>query len=247
MGGSGAEGSGVIVGLSGKRAVVTGGTRGVGREITLALAEAGARVLTCYHADADGARTLRERIGAPHRVIRADVTTDAGTGALASTARTVLGGVDVLVNNVGVDGHAPLADLAEDEWHRVLDANLTATARVTAALLPLLAPAASVVNIGAAVARRGRPGSAHHGASKSAVPGLTRSLARELGPGVRVNTVAPGVVAADLPAPVADRLRSATALGRLGGPADVVGPVLFLADDRSRYVTGTTLTVDGGM
>lgn len=234
--------------LAGRNAVVTGGTRGVGRAVAEALAGAGATVLTCFHTDARRAEELRASIDGPLHAVRADITTGEGVGALADAARSLPGGVDVLVNNVGVDGHGPLGELAGTEWRRVLDANLTSAAQVTAALLPVLKPGASVVNIGAAAARRGRPYSAHHGASKAAITGLTRSLAKELGAGgIRVNTVAPGVVAPDLPPPVAERLRSATALGRLGTPEDVVGAVLFLAGDRSRYVTGTTVTVDGGM
>jgi 3-oxoacyl-[acyl-carrier protein] reductase len=238
----------VKLNLAGKRAVVTGGTRGLGREITVALAEAGATVLTCYRSGADQAGQLRAHIGEQHQVIQADVSTEEGAASLAAAAQALFGQADICANNVGVDGHAPVEKITPAEWERVTGANLTAMALVTGALLPVLAPGASVINIGAAAARRGRPFSAHHGASKAAVPGLTRSLAREFGPaGVRVNTVAPGVLAADLPAPIADRLRAATALGRLGTPSDIVGTVLFLASDRSRYVTGATLTVDGGM
>jgi 3-oxoacyl-[acyl-carrier protein] reductase len=133
-----------------------------------------------------------------------------------------------------------------------MDANLTSTFLVTKAATGLLVDGASIVNIGSSAALRGRPHSAHYAASKSALLGLTRSLAKEVGRrGIRVNTVAPGVIVTESddgpPPPVADLIRGMTALGRLGIADEVAGAVMFLVGDQSRYVSASTLYVDGGI
>jgi 3-oxoacyl-[acyl-carrier protein] reductase len=239
--------------LAGKRAVVTGGTRGIGRAVALELAAAGARVVACHREPGSGDALAKELadLGTDHAVVCADVTDPDGRAAIAEAARTHLGGVDVLVNNAGVHGHGGVGELDLAEWRRVLEVNTAAPFTVTQALLPQLADGASVVNIGASAALRGRPTGAHYGASKAAVAGLTRSLAKELGGrGIRVNLVAPGVVDTGdepLPPPALARITAMTALRRLGSPEDVARAVAFLAGDGSRYITGATIHVDGGM
>jgi 3-oxoacyl-[acyl-carrier protein] reductase len=153
---------------------------------------------------------------------------------------------------VGVDGRARFAELSQQEWDRVVSANLTSGFLVTQATLGLVADHGSIIYIGASAGMRGRPESAHYCASKTALNGLTRSLAREVGGrGVRVNTVAPGVIVKGPgdgpPPPVAEQIKAVTALGRLGAPDEVAAAVLFLASDASRYITGVTLNVDGGV
>jgi 3-oxoacyl-[acyl-carrier protein] reductase len=242
-------------GLKGKRVLVTGGTRGIGRATVLAFAERGARVVTCHRSGGtDASRMVDElaREGGKHRVVQADVTDAAGAKHLLTVCQQHLGGLDVLVNNVGVDGHAPLEDLDEQQWHHLLDHNVTSAYLVTREALPLLANGASIVNVGSAAALRGRPAAAHYVASKAALIGFTRGLCTELGPRqIRVNTVAPGVTSedpeADLPPRVLERLLSAIALRRLCQPQNVADAVLFLAGDSSQCVSGATLTVDGGM
>jgi 3-oxoacyl-[acyl-carrier protein] reductase len=241
--------------LTDKHVLVTGGSRGIGRATTLAFARAGAHVVACFRHDgevaAELARELKE-IDDTHEVVRADVTRPEDVARLMDICRLVLGGLDVVVNNAGTDGQAPLGELAGSEWHRVVDTDLTAAYLVTQAALPLLVPGASVVNIGASVALRGRPGSAHYGAAKAGLIGLTRSLCKELGPrGIRVNTVAPGVIetepSAGLPLELRAQIRAMTPIGRLGTPEDVAAAVIFLAGDPSRHVSGVTLNVDGGL
>lgn len=242
-------------GLAGKRVLVTGGSRGIGRATALAFARAGARTVVAHRTAGPHAGELRRELdatGADHLLVQADVTDAQGAGSLAEAVRESLGGLDVLVNNVGVDGHAKFGDLDADEWHRVMDHNVTSAYLVTRAVLDLLADGASVVNVGASVALRGRAFGAHYSASKAALIGFGRALGKELGPrGIRVNTVAPGVTetepGAGLPPHVAERIASMTALGRLGRPEDVAGAVLYLAGDASTYVTGTTIEVDGGI
>lgn len=243
------------LGLAGKRVLVTGGTRGIGRETVLAFARAGARVVTCNRSPGEAADSLARELkdlGDSHRVVQADATDPAGAAALADACAEALGGLDVVVNNVGVDGRSALDELTTDEWHRVIDANVTSCFLVTQATLGVLADGGAVINIGSAVGLRGRPHSAHYGASKEAIIGLSRSLAKELGRrGIRVNTVVPGVIEtepdAGLPSEVADIIRGMTALGRLGSCADVAAAVLFLASDAARYISGASINVDGGM
>jgi 3-oxoacyl-[acyl-carrier protein] reductase len=244
-----------MLGLADKRVLVTGASRGIGRVVALELARAGAAVVACHRTEGEAAASLARELkeyGEAHRVVPADVTIDADVAALVAACHQSLGGLDGVVNNVGVDGRSPIGELAPPQWQRMLDANLTSQYRVTRAALPLLAGGGSIVNLGASVATRGRPGSAHYAAAKAGVIGLTRSLAKELGPqGIRVNAVAPGVVDTaaddDIPPPVRQMIVGMTALGRLGTPADVAGAVLYLLSDIASYVTGVVLNVDGGM
>lgn len=243
------------LGLAGKRVLVTGGTRGIGRETVLSFARSGARVVACHRSpgeDADGLVRELKALGEEHRVVQADVTDTDGVAALAGACRAALGGLDVVVNNVGIDARSPLDELTTLEWHRVMETNLTSTFSVTKAALPMLADGGSIINIGAVAGHRGRPESSHYGASKTALTGLTRSLAKEVGKrGIRVNIVAPGVIVTEPgggpPPPVADIIRGMTALGSLGANEDVAAAVLFLASDVSRYITGATINVDGGI
>lgn len=242
-------------GLKGKRVLVTGGTQGIGKVTTLAFARAGAQVITCHRTSGEAAeglaRDLKE-LGEVHRVVQTDVTCSEDVARLVDVCQKVLGGLDALVNNVGVDGQVMFGELAEEEWHRVVDHNVTAAYLVSRAALGLLADGASVVNIGSSVALRGRVAGVHYTASKAALIGFTRALCKELGPRrIRVNTVAPGLTetepGAGMPPTVVERIVGMTALGRICQPEDVAGAVLFLAGDTSRYISGATLNVDGGV
>lgn len=241
--------------LTGKRVLVTGGTKGIGRVTVLAFARAGANVVTCHHSADEAAESLTRELkefGGHHLVVRADVTDGKDVGRLVETCREHLGALDVLVNNVGVDGPVPFEELAADEWRRMIDHNVTATYLVTHAALDLLADGSSVINVGSSVALRGRANGVHYTASKAALIGFTRALCKEVGPrGIRVNTVAPGLTetepGAGLPPAAVERIVGMTALGRICQPEDVAGAVLFLAGDTSRYVSGATLNVDGGV
>ncbi|MGW2425636.1 SDR family NAD(P)-dependent oxidoreductase [Streptomyces sp. NPDC001709] len=240
--------------LDGKRVLITGGTRGIGRDLALEFADAGARLVVCGRSDdraaQDLAKELAER-GGEHHVTLADVTVPEQVDTLLDECRTRLGGLDALVSNAGAISHVPFAELAHEEWHRVIDTNLTAAYLLTSRALPLLQPGASVVFVGSRSAQAGIPLRAHYTAAKAGLVGLARSLAKELGTrGVRVNVVAPGVIeTADKPLTdeIRGRYQQLTALGRIGRGAEVAGPVLFLASGLSTYVTGETLNVDGGI
>ncbi|TYB60576.1 3-oxoacyl-ACP reductase FabG [Nonomuraea sp. PA05] len=239
--------------ITGKRVLVTGGTRGLGKATVLALARGGAKVVTCHRQAGEAADELSRELkefGDDHHVVRADVTSADDVRRLAAVCGEAFGELDVVVDNVGVAAEAPMDELSGEEWQRVIGTNLTSHFLVTQAALPLLSEGASVIYIGASAALRGRPATAHYSASKAALIGLTRSLAKELGSrGIRVNTIAPGVIdkGEALPPPLRQRLAGMTALGRLGTADDLVGAVLFFAGDLSRYITGTTLNVDGGI
>ncbi|PWR17253.1 short-chain dehydrogenase [Micromonospora sicca] len=187
--------------LDGRRALVTGVDREVGRAVALALAEAGATVVAAYRAEVASVEDLRVRLkerGGPHHLVRADVTDPDEVTQLLDLCRRQLSGLDVLVNADTASGSARLAALTVAEWRRVLDGTLTGMFLVTREALPLLGTGASVVNLTSAAALRGRPARAHDLAAKAGVLGLTRALARELGPdGIRVNAVAVGRIALD--------------------------------------------------
>jgi 3-oxoacyl-[acyl-carrier protein] reductase len=239
--------------LTGRRALVTGGTRGIGRAVTLALARSGARVVACHRqqgaAADDLARELKE-MGGDHRLVTADVSQPDDVARLAEECRTCLGGLDILVSNAGTISHHRMADLPLTEWRRVIDTSLTGAFLVTQQMLPLLDRGSSVIYIGSASALVGLPERAHYTAAKAGLIGLTRSLAKELGPsGIRVNLLAPGVIETDKALPPERRAmyEARIALGRLGQPEEIAGPALFLASHLSSYLTGTVLTVDGGI
>jgi NAD(P)-dependent dehydrogenase (short-subunit alcohol dehydrogenase family) len=241
--------------LDGRRALVTGGTRGVGRAVSLALAGSGATVLACYRADEHAAAELAADAHWPAgrcHTLRADLRTGAGRAAVLAALEEHLGGLDILVNNFGTYQPAALDAMSTVELEESLHANLTAHLLLTQAVLGHLAPGAAVVSIGAGMAERGRPGHAAFTTAKAGLAGFTRTLAKELAPrGVRVNTVAPGVVQTergiDLPPPVRAALLSSIPLRRFVTATDVANVVLFLASDLAGLVAGATVKVDGGI
>jgi 3-oxoacyl-[acyl-carrier protein] reductase len=245
--------------LTGKHALVTGGSRGIGRAIVLALARAGADVLACHQnpsAQADQLAAELKRTDGDHHLLQADVTDPVDVDRLVEEARIRYGSLDVVVHNAGVISHVPLPELTAAEWHRVLDTSLTAAFTVLQKTLPLYGQRASVVLIGSRAAARGIPLRAHYTAAKAGLEGFARSAAKELGGrGVRVNVIAPGVIdsddikaiPADRRAELVARYSEKTAIGRLGETEEVAGAAVFLASDLSSYVTGQTLNVDGGI
>ncbi|MBV9312257.1 MAG: SDR family oxidoreductase [Pseudonocardia sp.] len=245
--------------LTGKKALVTGGTRGIGRGIVLALARAGLEVFTCYSQEGEAVDSLQrelKEIGGEHRVLRADLAQPTQITSLLDEVKTCTDHLDVVVNNAGTISHVPYAKLSVEEWNRIVAVNLTAAHLVIQHSLPLLRAGSSVINIGSKSSEVGIPLRSHYTATKAALRGLTRSLAKELGDqGIRVNVLALGVIETEalraLPPDqqklMIERYSSKTALGRLGTPDEVAGAVLWLASDLSRYVTGAVVPVDGGI
>ena len=248
------------LGLKGKKALVTGGTRGVGRGVVLALARAGVDVVTRYQRESDHVASLERELketGGAHHVLRADLSRPEDVAALLGQVRELHGDrLDLLVNNAGTISHVPYAQLPLEEWQRIFATNVTGAHLVIQHALPLLGAGSSVVTVGSRAVEAGIPLRAHYTATKAALAGLTRSLAREFGPqGIRFNLLALGVIETEnfhaLPEDqkklMTERYGAKTALGRLGTPEEVAGAVLWLASDLSRYVTGNTIGVDGGI
>jgi NAD(P)-dependent dehydrogenase (short-subunit alcohol dehydrogenase family) len=241
--------------LKGKRALVTGGSRGIGRAIVLGLANGGATVAACYNRESDDVAKLRgelEQISSDSYLAQADVADPASVTGFVSEAAERFGGIDILVNNAGVVSHKMLADLDLAEWHRVIDTNLTSIYLICQAAVPLMGPGASIVNITSGVAMRGMPGRTHYISSKAGVIGMTRALCKELGgKGIRVNGVAPGIIETDQTAGLDDagkaRYSGLAALNRLGQSEEIADATLYLASDHASFISGVTLNVDGGI
>ncbi|MEV7598088.1 3-oxoacyl-ACP reductase family protein [Kitasatospora sp. NPDC089797] len=240
--------------LDGKVALVTGGSRGIGAAVALRLAEEGAEVALTYQGSADRAEEVVAKITAMGRTgwaVRADSADPAAVhGAVAAVAER-FGRLDVLVNNAGVGAVGPIERTAVEEVDRVLEVNVRAPYLYARAAVEHLADGGRIVTIGSCMAQRvAFGGAALYATSKAALIGLTKALARELGPrGITVNLVHPGPIDTDMnPADgeSADFQRGFVALGRYGTPADVAGAVAYLAGEDGRYVSGAELSVDGG-
>jgi 3-oxoacyl-[acyl-carrier protein] reductase len=234
-------------------ALVTGASRGIGAAVARALAEDGWPVGVNYRSDADGAAEVVasiEAAGGTAVPLAADIADPAAAPELFGALEEQFGKVLVLVNNAGVraDGLSP--QLSDDEWHRVIDTNLSAAFFTTRrALGPMLrARFGRIVNVASVVGPRANAGQSNYAASKAGLIGFTKTVATEVARrGVTVNAVAPGFVQTELTADVPPEVLAAVPARRVGQPEDVAACVRFLAGEQAGYVTGTTLTVDGGM
>ena len=243
--------------LSGKVALVTGASKGIGAAIATALAAEGAAVAVNYASDKAGAdKTVAAITAAGGRAVAVQGSVaDAAERIVAETV-VAFGKVDVLVNNAGVYAKFPLADITAAEFHRQFDTNvlgLLLTTQAAAAHFP--AEGGSVINVGSVVSRITPPEGAIYNATKGAVDAITATLAKELGPRqIRVNSVNPGLVETEgthaagyVKGDYGSTVASRTPLGRLGQPQDIAGVAVFLASDDSRWVTGETIITAGGV
>jgi 3-oxoacyl-[acyl-carrier protein] reductase len=242
--------------LTGRAALVTGGTRGIGRGIAEVLCAAGARVVITGR-DAVRGQKVAEEIsaqGSPCLFTAADVRSMADLESAAGRMREQFGSLDVLVHNAGVYPEVPLEQMTEADWDLVHDTNLKGTFFAFRACLPLLkqSQAGRIILVSSITGPvTGYPGLAHYGASKAGMDGFMRTAAIEVAPfGITVNAVAPGSIRteglADLGAPAIASMEALIPLHRLGDPHDVAGAVLYLASDLASFVTGQSLVVDGG-
>ncbi len=244
-------------GLDGKVVVITGAAGGLGREFALGFAAEGAKIVAA-DVQPDGlAETIElvEAAGGEALAVPVDVTSRASTQAMAEAAVEHFGRIDVLVNNAAIYAtlkRAKFTDIEEAEWDRVMAVNVKGAWLMSAAVMPhITKPGGRIVNIASATVMSGSPMWMHYVASKSAVIGMTRVMAKEVGvDGVTVNAIAPGFTLTDASLSLMDDAASygveRGAIKRASQPEDMVGAAVFLASSRSSYITGQTLVVDGG-
>ncbi|MGY0798566.1 SDR family NAD(P)-dependent oxidoreductase [Lysobacter sp. A286] len=243
-----------MIDLNGKRALVTGGSRGIGAAIALGLAENGADVAFTYQSSAERAEALAKSIeGTGRRAtpIQADSADPDAITRAVSEAVSALGGLDILVNSAAIGHNGMIADLDVSEYQAVMDVNVRAPVLFAKAVIPHLSEGGRIVTIGSALGERVPfPGITLYAMSKAALTSFTRGLSRELGPsGITVNLVQPGATNTESnPADgaAADLQRSLTSLGRYGEPREIANAVVFLASPAASVITGAILTADGG-
>ena len=243
--------------FAGKVAVVTGGSRGLGRGIAIELGKRGAKVVVNYNANADAAHEVVQLIkdaGSDALAVQSDVSQYDAAQSLIKAATQFGGRLDILVNNAGTTRDMLLVMMPESDWDLVIKTNLKSAYNCSkAALRPMMRQTSGrIVNIASVAGLAGNPGQTNYSASKAGLIGFTKSLAREIGGrNITVNAVAPGFVPTDLtsslPKNLLDEAIKMTPLGRLGTTEDVAYAVVFLASEDASFITGQVLSVDGGL
>lgn len=239
-----------------KTALVTGGSRGIGRAVAIALANAGASVVVVdidLAAAEQVASEIRE-LGQQALAVKANVADAAEVAEMVQAALDKFGKLDILVNNAGITRDTLLMRMKEDDWDAVLNINLKGVFNCTKAIIsPMIKQRfGRIINIASVVGLMGNAGQANYAAAKAGIIGLSKSVAREVASrGITVNCVAPGFIQTQmtdvLPENVKSKLKEQIPLGRLGQPEDIANTVVFLASEATSYITGQTIAVDGGM
>ena len=242
--------------LADKIAVVTGAGRGIGRAVALAYAKMGADVVCVSRTEENSAKVAAEveAIGRRAWAVAVDVSDTAAVDAAAKGILESTGRVDILVNNAGVTRDNLLMRMSEEEWDTVIDTNLKGAFNFTKALTrPFIKQRSGrIINIASVIGLIGNPGQSNYAASKAALIGFTKSIAKELATrGITVNAIAPGFIETDMTAALSEKMREGilgnVPLERFGSPDDIAHAAVFLAMEPSGYITGQVLTVDGGM
>lgn len=243
--------------LNGKSVLITGGSRGIGREMVHLFLKEGARVYyvsTREGSHQDESRKIAEESGTSVAWYRGDVSDEEGITRTVETILEDSGGLDVLVNNAGITQDGLSFRMSSEDWDRVIKVNLYSAFYICRPVSRSMVKArsGSIINISSVVGLLGNPGQINYAASKAGLIGLTKTLAREVATrGVRVNALAPGYIATDMTKDLNDKAKDALAssipMGRVGEPGEIAGAALFLASDYSTYVTGQVISVDGGM
>ena len=239
--------------LSGKIALVTGASRGIGKAIAEKLVACGATVIGTATTE-NGAEAISQYLGQNGKGLALNVTDEASIESVISTIKAEFGDIDILVNNAGITRDNLLMRMKEDEWQDILDTNLTSVFRLSKALMRTMMKKryGRIITIGSVVGTMGNAGQANYAAAKAGLIGFSKSLAREVASrGITVNVVAPGFIATDMTAALTDEQKALTLaqvpVGRLGQPTEIANAVAFLASDEASYITGETLHVNGGM
>lgn len=243
--------------LKDKVAIVTGGTRGIGRAIVLKLADQGANIVVNYRnsdKEAEELKAILEEKGVKVLTVKCDVSNFEDSKNLIDKCKEKFGKIDILVNNAGITKDTLIIRMKEDDFDNVIDVNLKGTFNCAkhASAIMLKQKFGKIINMTSVVGITGNAGQVNYASSKAGVIGLTKSLARELGSrGITVNAVAPGFINTDMTKGLSDKVKEEAAknipLKKLGNPDDVANLVGFLASDLSNYITGQVINVDGGM
>jgi 3-oxoacyl-[acyl-carrier protein] reductase len=243
--------------LEGKVALVTGGSRGIGRAIAISLAEAGANVVVNYAGNEAAAAEVAahiESLGRKALIIKANVGNSAEVDAMVKQTLEAFGQLDILVNNAGITRDNLIMRMKDDEFDEVINTNLKGVFNCVRSVTRTMMKQRSgrIINISSVVGTMGNPGQANYVAAKAGVIGLTKSAARELASrGITVNAIAPGFITTDMTDKLSDEMKAQLLLqiplARFGQPDDIAKTVLFLASNEASYMTGQTLHIDGGM
>jgi len=239
--------------FSGKIVLVTGASRGIGREIAQAFAQGGATVLGTATSE-NGAGNISEYLGENGKGFVLNVTDNDSIAALFDAIKSDFGGVDILVNNAGITGDNLMMRMKDDEWEDIISTNLNSVFKISKAVLRHMMKKRQgrIINIGSVVGSSGNPGQANYCASKAGLLGFTKSLAQEVASrGITVNTVSPGFIQTDMTEELNDEQKGVilakVPANRLGKPQEIASAVAFLASDMAGYINGETLHVNGGM
>ncbi|BAB80776.1 3-oxoacyl-[acyl-carrier-protein] reductase [Clostridium perfringens] len=243
--------------LKDKVAIVTGGTRGIGRAIALKLADQGANIVINYRnsdKEAEELKAILEEKGVKVLTVKCDISNFEDSKNLMDKCKEVFGKIDILVNNAGITKDTLIMRMKEEDFDNVIDVNLKGTFNCAkhASAIMLKQRFGKIINMTSVVGIAGNAGQVNYSASKAGVIGLTKSLAKELGSrGITVNAVAPGFINTDMTASLSEKVKEEASknipLKRLGDPEDVANLVGFLASDAANYITGQVINVDGGM